>query len=101
MHLLVVRFSSMGDVALTVPVLRGILKHNPELDYAVLKNNSITINDTFPGNSNHYVNICFAYKFSAEIGALGDNVLFLRSQIKNDLMLQLLTNPTDHNGSNG
>ncbi len=61
-------------------------------NHLVLKNNSITINDTFPGNSNHYVSICFAYKFSAEIGALGDNVSFLRSQIKNDLMLQLLTN---------
>jgi glucosamine--fructose-6-phosphate aminotransferase (isomerizing) len=61
-------------------------------NHLVLKNNSITINDTFPGNSNHYVTICFAYKFSAEIGALGDNVLFLRSQIRNDLMLQLLTN---------
>ncbi len=61
-------------------------------NHLVLKNNSITINDTFPENGVHLVSICFAYKFSAEIGALGDNVSFLRSQIKNDLMLQLLTN---------
>jgi glutamine---fructose-6-phosphate transaminase (isomerizing) len=61
-------------------------------NHLVLKNNSITINDTFPQNGDHYVSICFAYKVSAEIGALGDNVSFLRSQIKNDLMLQLLTN---------
>ncbi len=60
-------------------------------NHLVLKNNSITINDTFP-EDDHYVSICFAYKFSAEIGALGDNVAFIRSQIKNDLMLQLLTN---------
>ena len=60
-------------------------------NHLVLKNNSITINDTFPGDD-HHVSICFAYKFSAEIGALGDNVTFIRSQIKNDLMLQLLTN---------
>lgn len=30
MHLLVIRFSSMGDVALTVPVLRGVLDSNPD-----------------------------------------------------------------------
>ncbi|MCP4670554.1 MAG: SIS domain-containing protein [Desulfobacula sp.] len=61
-------------------------------NHLVLKNNSITINDTFQANGDHYVSICFAYKFSAEIGALGDNVSFIRSQVKNDLMLQLLTN---------
>jgi ADP-heptose:LPS heptosyltransferase len=31
MHLLVFRFSAMGDVALTTPVIKGILKHNPEV----------------------------------------------------------------------
>jgi ADP-heptose:LPS heptosyltransferase len=35
MQLLVIRFSSMGDVALTVPVLRGVLKHNPDLEITV------------------------------------------------------------------
>jgi len=60
-------------------------------NHLVLSNNSLTINDTFSENGVHNVSICFAYKFSAEIGALGDNVSFLRNQIKNDLMLQLLT----------
>ncbi|MCP3873223.1 MAG: SIS domain-containing protein [Desulfobacteraceae bacterium] len=59
-------------------------------NHLVLSNNSVTINDTFPENGDHFVTISFAYKFAAEIGALGDNVSFIRSQIKNDLMLQLL-----------
>jgi ADP-heptose:LPS heptosyltransferase len=40
MRLLVIRFSSMGDVALTVPVLRGVLKHNPELEITMVSNGS-------------------------------------------------------------
>ncbi|MFH2059064.1 MAG: SIS domain-containing protein [Pseudomonadota bacterium] len=61
-------------------------------NHLVLSNNSITINDTHPENGDHHVSISFVYKFAAEIGALGDNVSFIRSQIKNDLMLQLLSN---------
>jgi ADP-heptose:LPS heptosyltransferase len=30
-HLLVMRFSSMGDVAMTVPVIKALLDRNPEL----------------------------------------------------------------------
>ncbi len=60
-------------------------------NHLVLSNNSITINDTFPDNGEHLVTISFVYKFAAEIGSLGDNVAFIRSQIKNDLMLQLLS----------
>lgn len=63
-------------------------------NHLVLNNNSITINDTFPENGDHLVTISSVYKFAAEIGALGDNVAFIRSQIKNDLMLQLLANYT-------
>ncbi len=59
-------------------------------NHIVLSNNSITIHDTFPESNGHQVSIAFVYKFAAEIGALGDNVAFLRSQIKNDLILQLL-----------
>ncbi len=59
-------------------------------NHLVLTNNSLTINDTHPGPDQHFVSISFVYKFAAEIGSLGDNVAFLRSQIKNDLMLQLL-----------
>ncbi|WP_299981670.1 SIS domain-containing protein [Desulfobacula sp.] len=61
-------------------------------NHLVLPNNSLTINDTFPGNDKHFVTISFVYKVAAEIGSLGDNVTFIRSQIKNDLMLQLLSN---------
>ncbi len=59
-------------------------------NHTVLNNNSITINDTFPENGDHLVTISYVYKFAAEIGALGDNVSFIRSQIRNDHMLQLL-----------
>ncbi len=30
-HILVIRFSAMGDVAMTVPVLKALLKQNPEI----------------------------------------------------------------------
>ena len=61
-------------------------------NHLVLSNNSITIKDSFAENGSHFVTISFAYKFAAEIGALGDNVSFIRSQIKNDSMLQHLSN---------
>ncbi|MBW2654525.1 MAG: SIS domain-containing protein, partial [Deltaproteobacteria bacterium] len=61
-------------------------------NHPVLFNNSLTINDTFPENGKHFVTISFIYKVAAEIGSLGDNVSFIRSQIKNDLILQLLSN---------
>ncbi len=69
----------------------------------VLTNNCITIHDTFTseycakkdehlnnGNT-HFVSIAIVYKCAAEIGALGDNISFLRNQIRNDQILQLLT----------
>jgi glucosamine--fructose-6-phosphate aminotransferase (isomerizing) len=64
-------------------------------NHLVLSNNSISINDTVEKTTgDHLVSISFAYKFAAEIGALGDNIAFIRSQIKNDHLLQLLTNYT-------
>ena len=38
MHLLAFRFSAMGDVALTVPALRGVLNSNPELKITLVTN---------------------------------------------------------------
>ena len=38
MKLLVIRFSAMGDVALTVPVIRGVLEQNPELEITFVSN---------------------------------------------------------------
>jgi len=61
-------------------------------NHLVLSNNSITIKDIVPEKEGHFVSISFAYKFAAEIGALGDNVSFIRNQIKNDAILQLLSN---------
>ncbi len=65
------------------------LKHRT--NHTVLTNNSLTIHDTYPDDDTHLVTISFVYKFAAEIGALGDNIAFIRSQIKNDLMLQLMS----------
>ena len=61
-------------------------------NHPVLTNNSLTIHDTYPETGGHLVTISYVYKFAAEIGALGDNIAFIRSQIKNDLMLQLMAN---------
>ena len=35
-HILVVRFSAMGDVAMTVPVIRALLSQNPQLKITIL-----------------------------------------------------------------
>nr|WP_321403731.1 SIS domain-containing protein [uncultured Desulfobacter sp.] len=56
----------------------------------ILSNNTISINKVSnPGELNR-ITICFVYKFAAEIGALGDNIAFIRSQIKKDPLLQTL-----------
>ncbi|MBU3952972.1 MAG: glutamine--fructose-6-phosphate aminotransferase, partial [Proteobacteria bacterium] len=62
-------------------------------NHLVLSNNSISINDSIAQNNQvgHLVTIAFVYKFAAEIGALGDNIAFIRSQIKNDHILQVLS----------
>ncbi len=70
------------------------LKHRTNKN--LLTNNNITINDTFNETENgdkeqHFVSIAIVYKCAAEIGALGDNISFLRNQIRNDQILQVLT----------
>ena len=57
----------------------------------VLTNRTISINDSFTASGTHVVSICFVYKFAAEIGALGDNIAFIRNQIKTDALLQTVT----------
>ena len=37
-HILVIRFSSMGDVAMTVPVLKNLLDQNPTVKITVVSN---------------------------------------------------------------
>ena len=56
----------------------------------ILSNNTISINEISRPGSPNRITICFVYKFAAEIGALGDNIAFIRNQIKNDLLLQTL-----------
>ena len=41
-HLLVIRLSAMGDVAMTVPVLQQLLQQNPDLQITVLTQNLFT-----------------------------------------------------------
>ena len=64
------------------------LKHtlNQRKNNLILTNNCININE----NQKHRTAISFVYKFAAEIGSLGDNIDFIRNQIKNDLILQML-----------
>ncbi|MFK5952146.1 MAG: SIS domain-containing protein [Desulfobacterium sp.] len=54
----------------------------------VLTNNCITIHTAPDKNGVAQMSMTFVYKFAAVIGALGDNVTYLRTQIKNDLILQ-------------
>ncbi len=37
-HILVIRFSAMGDVAMTVPVIKNVLQQNPALQITVVSN---------------------------------------------------------------
>jgi glucosamine--fructose-6-phosphate aminotransferase (isomerizing) len=57
----------------------------------ILLNNSIRMNSFEPASGENTVSIAFTYKVAAEIGSLGDNVNFLRRQIQNDLILQILS----------
>lgn len=41
-HILVIRFSAMGDVAMTVPVIRAVLDQNPEIRITVLTRTRFT-----------------------------------------------------------
>ena len=56
----------------------------------VLVNKGISIDEKKDNTGNNIVALSIAYKFAAEIGSLGDNVNFLRKQIKNDYILHHL-----------
>ncbi len=60
----------------------------------VLTNNCITVHNgsgDCENKAHNYVSISIVYKYAAEIGSLGDNVAFIRTQIRNDQILQILT----------
>ncbi|MBF0202387.1 MAG: SIS domain-containing protein, partial [Desulfamplus sp.] len=57
----------------------------------LLVNNCITIHDRLGEMDGiHHVSLAIVYKYAAAIGSLGDNVKFVRTQIKNDQILHLL-----------
>ncbi|MBW1814951.1 MAG: SIS domain-containing protein, partial [Deltaproteobacteria bacterium] len=56
----------------------------------VLTNMGISINETKDESGKELSAITLTYKIAAEIGKLGDNIRFLRKQIKNDPILQLI-----------
>ncbi len=67
------------------------------LNPAVLLNGSISTRHSSAADSEIPATIGFTYKVAAEIGRLGDNIAFIRAQIKNDPVLQaLLTFPHIH-----
>ncbi len=57
-----------------------------------LTNSAISVHDGTDAAGGRYKAVAFTYKVAAEIGRLGDNVAFLRAQIKNDPILQALVN---------
>jgi len=57
---------------------------------SILMNNGISLNEEVIKNGEKHIAVVFTYKIAAEIGSLGDNVRYLRRQIKNDSILQAL-----------
>ncbi len=58
-------------------------RSNPE----VLVNNSLSF---YQREGENRLSLAFVYKFAAEIGSLGDNIAFLRKQIRQDMIFQAL-----------
>jgi len=58
------------------------------MDRDVLGNASISLNRSMDKNGEAWVALTVVYKIAAEIGSLGDNIRFLRSQIRQDPILQ-------------
>ena len=56
----------------------------------VLTNMGISVNETKDESEKELSAITLTYKIAAEIGKLGDNISFLRKQIKNDPVLQIM-----------
>jgi glucosamine--fructose-6-phosphate aminotransferase (isomerizing) len=56
----------------------------------VLVNSGININQTTDENNQRRVTLALTYKVAAVVGRLGDNIRFIRNQIKTDKILQRL-----------
>jgi len=60
-------------------------------NHKVLRNNCITVQESQAADGQHLITISIVYKIASEIGALGDNIKFIRTQIKNDRLLYLIS----------
>lgn len=70
---------------------QGLQKElNARLNPGVLLNSSINVQESPETGSVKKVAIAFTYKIAAEIGRLGDNISFIRHQIKSDDLLHTL-----------
>ena len=70
---------------------KGIQKEfNRRLNPDVLLNGSISVNESVDADASKKVAIALTYKIAAEIGRLGDNISFIRQQIKEDEVLHTL-----------
>ena len=58
----------------------------------ILISGGISVNPIRSETGNGLVSVALTYKVAAEIGSLGDNIIFLRWQIKNDAILHTLVN---------
>ena len=56
----------------------------------VLGNRGMDIYTTADGDGGPYVSLSIVYKVAAEIGSLGDNIRYIRNEIRNDPVLQML-----------
>ncbi|MDJ0874870.1 MAG: SIS domain-containing protein [Desulfobacterales bacterium] len=78
--------------------LAALDRHDPALrtdfekrrEAVILSNRSISVHKPDAGDTRGLVTISLVYKVAAEIGSLGDNIRFLRTQICNDGLLQHL-----------
>ncbi|PIE71287.1 MAG: glutamine--fructose-6-phosphate aminotransferase [Deltaproteobacteria bacterium] len=69
----------------------GLQKNlNIRMTADVLVNNTIRIRERV-SDGDQPVSLIFTYKVAAEIGALGDNIRFLRSQVRNDGILEVVS----------
>jgi glucosamine--fructose-6-phosphate aminotransferase (isomerizing) len=57
----------------------------------VLVNSGINVNQTTGENGRRRIALAFTYKVAAEVGRLGDNIHYIRRQIRSDRILQKLT----------
>jgi glucosamine--fructose-6-phosphate aminotransferase (isomerizing) len=63
----------------------------------VLLNNAISVHETRSPDGKELMAVSLVYKFASEVGCLGDNIAFIRSQIRKDKILKLLaTFPMEH-----